>query len=50
MYSFRSGKPIAISNAADVYKVLLKTPFVSLYSTASWYEDLAEALTISHPT
>jgi len=43
---FRSGKPIAISYAPEVYKAIQKTPFVSLYSTASWYEDLAEALTI----
>ena len=47
---FRSGKPIAISYAPEVYKAILKTPFVSLYSTASWYEDLAEALTIYHLT
>lgn len=47
---FRSGKPIAISNAPDVYKALEKTPYVSLYSTASWYEDLAETLTIYHLT
>jgi len=47
---FRSGKPIAISNASEVYKEIQKTPFVSLYSTASWYEDLAEALTIYHLT
>lgn len=47
---FRSGKPIPISYAPEVYKAIQKTPFVSLYSTASWYEDLAEALTIYHLT
>ncbi|MRX41010.1 hypothetical protein GJU43_17125 [Flavobacterium sp. LC2016-23] len=47
---FRSGKPMAVSHASDVYKALQKTPFVSLYSTASWFEDLAEALTIYHLT
>lgn len=47
---FRSGKPIAASYAPEVYKSLQKTPFVSLYSTASWFEDLAETLTIYHLT
>lgn len=47
---FRSGKPIASSYAPDVYKAIQKTPFVSLYSTASWFEDLAETLTIYHLT
>lgn len=47
---FRSGKPLAISNAPDVYKALQKTPYVSLYGTASWFEDLAETLTIYHLT
>ncbi|OIV39948.1 hypothetical protein [Flavobacterium johnsoniae] len=47
---FRSGKPIEVSYAPEVYKAIQKTPFVSLYSTASWFEDLAEALTIYHLT
>lgn len=47
---FRSGKPLAISKAPDVYKALQKTPYVSLYGTASWFEDLAETLTIYHLT
>jgi len=47
---FRSGKPLAISNAPDVYKALQKTAYVSLYGTASWFEDLAETLTIYHLT
>jgi len=33
-----------------VYQGLSKTPFVSLYSTASWHEDLAELLTVYHLT
>ena len=45
---FRSGKPISISQAAEVYKALLHTPFVSLYGMASWHEDLAEIATIYH--
>jgi len=47
---FKTGKPMPDSNATDVYKALRETPFVSLYSTASWYEDLAEMLTIYHLT
>lgn len=47
---FRNGKPVVISSARDVYKALWETPFVSLYSMASWHEDLAEIVTIYHLT
>ena len=47
---FRSGKPISIMHAAEVYEALQKTPFASLYSMASWFEDLAEMVTIYHLT
>ncbi len=48
---FRPGGRLYITNeAARVYEGLSKTPFVSLYSTASWHEDLAELLTIYHLT
>ncbi len=47
---FKTGKTMPVSYAPDVYKALRETPFVSLYSTASWYEDLAEMLTIYHLT
>lgn len=47
---FRSGKPTVISYAHDVYNALRETPFVSLYSVASWHEDLAEIVTIYHLT
>ena len=47
---FRSGKPVQISSAQKVYEALKETPFVSLYSMASWHEDLAEILTIYHLT
>lgn len=47
---FRSGKAIPISSAPNVYKALQETPFASLYSMASWHEDLAEILTIYHLT
>ena len=47
---FRSGKPIPFSSAPEVYKALQETPFASLYSMASWHEDLAELVTIYHLT
>jgi hypothetical protein len=39
---FRGGKLIPIGQAATVYDALAKTPFVSLYGTASPMEDFAE--------
>jgi hypothetical protein len=47
---FRSGNAISISSALNVYEALQETPFASLYSMASWHEDLAEILTIYHLT
>nr|WP_295926313.1 hypothetical protein [uncultured Dyadobacter sp.] len=47
---FRSGKPMAMSLAPDVYAKLSKTPFSSLYAMAAWSEDAAELLTIYHMT
>lgn len=48
---FRSGShPLPPSEATGMYKALGTTPFVSLYATASWHEDLAELLTIYHLT
>lgn len=44
------GRRFTMNEAADVYKGLSQTPFVSLYGTASWHEDLAELLTIYHLT
>lgn len=45
---FRRGKIMEISSAPDIYKTLSETPFVSLYGAASWFEDLAEMVTIYH--
>ena len=45
---FRSGKQVPIAEASAVYKALKKSPFTSLYSMASWHEDLAELVTIYH--
>jgi hypothetical protein len=47
---FRSGEIQPISSATEIYKALKKTPFSSLYGMASWYEDLAELITIYHFT
>lgn len=47
---FRSGRPISISLAPDVYAKLSKTPFPSLYAMAAWSEDAAELVTIYHMT
>ncbi|MDX2069522.1 MAG: hypothetical protein SFV55_13930 [Haliscomenobacter sp.] len=47
---FRSGKTVPIALAPEIYKALRKTPFASLYGMASWFEDLAELLTIYHLT
>ena len=47
---FRSGKPLPISSTPEIYKALQESPFASLYSMASWHEDLAELVTIYHLT
>ena len=47
---FRSGKTVPIALAPEIYKALGKTPFASLYGMASWFEDLAELVTIYHLT
>ena len=47
---FRSGKMVPIALAPEIYKALGKTPFASLYGMASWFEDLAELVTIYHLT
>ena len=47
---FRGGAVQPISSAPSIYKALAKTPFVSLYSMASWHEDIAELFTIYHLT
>lgn len=44
------GSPFSPHQAPEVYQSLAQSPFVSLYSTASWHEDLAELLTIYHLT
>jgi hypothetical protein len=43
---YRGGKQLASQQALAVYQALRNTPFVSLYSTSSQHEDLAEFLTV----
>lgn len=47
---FRGGGRIPIAAAPELYRLMLKMPFVSLYATASWSEDIAELETIYHLT
>ena len=42
------GGPRPIAEAASIYAALLGTPFASLYGSSSWYDDLAEFVTIYH--
>ncbi|HMG10761.1 MAG TPA: hypothetical protein VK609_19750 [Mucilaginibacter sp.] len=43
---FRRAKVLSIKLADSVYTALEHTPFVSLYSTSSWHEDLAEFVSV----
>jgi hypothetical protein len=43
---FRHSKVLPIALADSVYTALERTPFVSLYSTSSWHEDLAEFVSV----
>ncbi|MBE9463873.1 hypothetical protein IEE83_18475 [Dyadobacter sp. UP-52] len=47
---FRSGQPVPISLAPEVYQKLAQTPYPSLYAMAAWFEDIAELATIYHLT
>jgi hypothetical protein len=44
------GTVLPSSQATQMYASLQASPFVSLYSTSSWHEDLAELVTIYHLT
>jgi hypothetical protein len=39
---FRTGKPESIDLAEPTYQALARTPFVSLYGSSNWYDDIAE--------
>jgi hypothetical protein len=48
---FRTGgETLAIDRAEVVYASLHWTPFVSLYGSRNWYEDLAEYVAVYHWT
>jgi hypothetical protein len=48
---FRAGgQTLAIDRAESVYTALRRTPFVSLYGSSNWYDDLAEFVTLYHLT
>jgi hypothetical protein len=48
---FRRGQnALPIADATQVYTLLQQTPFVSLYGSTSWTEDLAEYLTVYYFT
>lgn len=47
-YGFRGGPKIPLSEAVEIYSGLEKSPFVSLYGSLNWAEDLAEYITFYH--
>jgi hypothetical protein len=48
---FRAGgQTLAIDQAESVYAALRRTPFVSLYGSNNWFDDLAEYVTVYHST
>ncbi len=49
-YGFNGGAKIKISEAVMIYSNLMETPFVSLYGSLNWAEDLAEFVTYYHLT
>ena len=44
------GKPLPIERARSMYDALKRTPFVSVYATTNWHDDLAETLSVYHLT
>lgn len=47
---YADGKVLGIDQAEAVYTALSRTPFVSLYGSSNWYDDLAEFVTWYHLT
>lgn len=47
---FGSGKPQSLDTAEPTYRMLARTPFVSLYGSSNWYDDLAELVTCYYMT
>lgn len=46
----RGGRPIPVSDAHNVYGGLQRTPFVSLYASSNWHDDVAELVAWHHLT
>jgi hypothetical protein len=46
----RGGRPIPVSDAHKVYGALQRTPFVSLYASSNWHDDVAELVAWHHLT
>ena len=44
------GQILTIDRAEAVYAALRRTPFVSLYGSSNWHDDLAESVTWRHLT
>jgi hypothetical protein len=47
---YSDGKVLSIDQAEAVYTALSRTPFVSLYGSNNWYDDLAEVVAWYHLT
>ena len=47
---YADGKVLKIDQAEAVYKALSQTPFVSVYGSRNWLDDLAEVVTWYHLT
>jgi hypothetical protein len=50
VYGWGGGPKIPVKDALGVYRSLAGTPFVTLYGTTAWAEDLAEFVTYYHLT
>ncbi|MCR9143166.1 MAG: hypothetical protein NXI24_13005 [bacterium] len=49
-YGFRGGPRLALGEASEVYRGLAGSPFVSLYGSQMWPEDLAELVSMYYLT
>lgn len=46
----RGGRLVPVSDAHEVYGALQRTPFVSLYASSNWHDDVAELVAWHHLT
>jgi uncharacterized pyridoxamine 5'-phosphate oxidase family protein len=47
-YGFSGGPKIDIEDALDVYKGLSQTPYISIYGSKNWAEDIADFVAFYH--